>query len=86
MELWARLTFTAERRGTVANTSDYKATFEIVDSDNDGRISPDELKQLMHALGDEITDDTAAEVVKVMDGDGDGRINLEEFTGYMSRA
>jgi Ca2+-binding EF-hand superfamily protein len=70
----------------MADASAYAATFEIVDMNKDGRISPSELKLLMKALGEEITDQTAAEVVKQMDADGDGEISLEEFAAYMSRA
>ena len=68
------------------DASAYAATFEIVDMNKDGHISASELKLLMKALGEEITDETAAEVVKEMDSDGDGEISLEEFSAYMSRA
>lgn len=70
----------------MADASAYAATFEIVDTNKDGQISAVELKQLMKALGEEITDDTATEVVEKMDGDGDGEISLQEFSDYMSRA
>lgn len=69
----------------MADTSAYAATFEIVDGNKDGQISAQELKALMLALGDDVTDETAAEVVRRMDGDGDGEISLEEFAAYMSR-
>lgn len=70
----------------MADASTYAATFEIVDSNNDGHISAAELKQLMTALGEEITEETAAEVVRQMDSDDDDEISLEEFSEYMSRA
>jgi Ca2+-binding EF-hand superfamily protein len=69
----------------VPETSAYAATFEIVDANKDGHISAPELKQLMKALGDDITDEVAAEVVQEMDGNGDGEISLEEFSRYMAR-
>lgn len=69
----------------MADTSAYAATFEIVDGNKDGRISAAELKLLMRALGDEVTDEAAAEVVRRMDADGDGEISLEEFSAYMSQ-
>jgi calmodulin len=69
----------------MADTSAYAATFEIVDANKDGHISAPELKQLMKALGEEITEETAAEVVRRMDSDGDGEISLEEFSAYMAR-
>jgi Ca2+-binding EF-hand superfamily protein len=70
----------------MADASAYAATFEIVDTNKDGHISAAELKQLMKALGEEITEETAGEVVKEMDSDGDGEISLQEFSDYMSRA
>lgn len=70
----------------MADASAYAATFEIVDTNKDGHISAAELKQLMNALGEEITDETATEVVEEMDSDEDGEISLEEFAAYMSRA
>ena len=70
----------------MADTSSYAATFEIVDANKDGHISAPELKQLMKALGEDITDETAAEVVKKMDANGDGEISLEEFSSYMAQA
>lgn len=69
----------------VPDTSAYAATFEIVDVNKDGRVSAPELKLLMKALGEEITDEAAAEVVRRMDSDGDGEISLEEFAAYMSQ-
>jgi Ca2+-binding EF-hand superfamily protein len=70
----------------MADASAYAATFEIVDANKDGHISAAELKQLMKALGEEITDETAADVVKQMDANGDGEISLQEFSDYMARA
>lgn len=66
------------------DASAYAATFEIVDSNKDGHISAAELKLLMEALGQDITDDTATAVVTKMDSNGDGEISLEEFASYMS--
>lgn len=70
----------------MADASAYAATFEIVDMNKDGHISAAELKQLMKALGEDITEETAAEVVKEMDANGDGEISLQEFSEYMARA
>jgi Ca2+-binding EF-hand superfamily protein len=67
------------------DASTYAATFEIVDMNKDGHISASELKLLMNALGEQITDETAVEVVRQMDTNGDGEISLEEFAKYMSR-
>jgi Ca2+-binding EF-hand superfamily protein len=68
----------------MADTSKYAASFDLVDGDDDGLISADELKRMMQALGTEVTDDQAAEMVRKVDTDDDGRITLEEFAAFMS--
>jgi Ca2+-binding EF-hand superfamily protein len=67
----------------VADTSEYAATFDLLDTDGDGRLSAAELKNLMSALGEEITDEAAAEAVGVVDDDGDGLISIEELAEYL---
>lgn len=69
----------------MSETTEYAATFALVDVDGDGLISAQELASLMHNLGDETTEEQAAEVVRTMDSDGDQRISLEEFARYMSQ-
>jgi Ca2+-binding EF-hand superfamily protein len=63
--------------------ADYATTFELLDTDGDGLISASELKALMIALGDDVTDEAAVEAVRIMDQDGDGLVNLEELAGYL---
>ncbi|PSK93607.1 calmodulin [Murinocardiopsis flavida] len=67
----------------MADVNDYAATFDLVDSDDDGRISAAELRELMSALGNEISAERADEAVSAADSDGDGRISLEEFAWFM---
>jgi Ca2+-binding EF-hand superfamily protein len=69
----------------MSETTEYAATFSLVDTDGDGRISAEELASLMHKLGDECTEEQAAAVVQTMDGDHDDLISLEEFARYMAR-
>ncbi|TDD61136.1 EF-hand domain-containing protein [Actinomadura rubrisoli] len=67
----------------MADVNDYRATFELVDVDGDGYISTAELKSLMSALGQDITDTRAVEVVVAADTDHDGKVSLEEFAALM---
>jgi Ca2+-binding EF-hand superfamily protein len=73
-----------ERWRDVADASEYKATFELVDVDGDGFITAAEFKSLMRALGQEITDARAVEVVVSGDRNRDGKISLEEFADFMA--
>ncbi|MBT2211916.1 MULTISPECIES: EF-hand domain-containing protein [Actinomadura] len=67
----------------MANAEEYRATFELVDVDGDGYISTAELKNLMRALGERITETRAVEVVVAADRNHDGKISLEEFAALM---
>ncbi|MFI6500219.1 EF-hand domain-containing protein [Nonomuraea typhae] len=63
--------------------NDYAATFELIDADKDGLISPEELVRLMEILGQPITVERAAEAVKQLDLDGDGLINVQELGNFL---
>ena len=67
----------------MSDTSEYAATFELLDADGDGRISAAELKRLMLALGEDITDEAAEAGVRVVDEDGDGLISLPELAHWL---
>ncbi len=64
--------------------SEYAATFDLVDSDDDGLISAGELVRLMEVLGEQITTEGAQGVISRVDADGDGLINLDEFGAWLS--
>jgi len=67
----------------VADTAKYAATFELVDADGDGLVSVDELHRLMQVLGQEVTEEKAAEILTQLDTDGDGAISLEELSAFL---
>ncbi|GLZ03393.1 hypothetical protein Acsp03_08600 [Actinomadura sp. NBRC 104412] len=71
---------------TMSDPEEYRATFEMVDADGDGYISTAELKNVMRALGREITETRAVEVMVDADRNRDGRISLEEFAELMAAA
>ncbi|WP_285693843.1 EF-hand domain-containing protein [Actinomadura sp. NBRC 104412] len=70
----------------MSDPEEYRATFEMVDADGDGYISTAELKNVMRALGREITETRAVEVMVDADRNRDGRISLEEFAELMAAA
>ncbi len=67
----------------MTDLNEYKATFEMVDVDGDGYITAAELRSLMHALGQDISQSRAVEIVVQADGNADGRISLPEFAELM---
>ena len=68
----------------MADVTEYRATFELIDSDDDGFISASELVRLMTILGEEVTEDLATQVVRTADGSADDLLSLEEFAAYMA--
>ena len=54
-----------------------RQAFRIFDRDGNGYISPEELRTVMCNLGEKLTDDEVAAMIKEADMDGDGRVNYE---------
>ncbi len=57
--------------------------FRLFDKDGNGFISPEELKVFMHNLGEKLSDNDIADMIKDADLDGDNAINFEEFVRMM---
>ncbi|KAL6142821.1 hypothetical protein ACLB2K_061097 [Fragaria x ananassa] len=60
-----------------------KEAFKVFDKDQDGYISPNELRNVMINLGERLTDEEAAQMIREADLDGDGLVNYEEFVTMM---
>lgn len=69
----------------MTDTAKYASTFDLVDSNNDGRISAPELQQMMQAMGEDVSEEQAAEMIRKIDTDDDGEVSLEELTAFLSR-
>ena len=54
-----------------------QAAFRTFDKDGSGRISADELRQVMHTLGETLTDEEIEDMIREADTDGDGQINYQ---------
>ncbi|ETM34076.1 hypothetical protein L914_18761 [Phytophthora nicotianae] len=64
-------------------TERYYEEFQEFDVDNSGSISPDELRQLLLASGEDMDDTELASVIQQADTDHDGEINFREFIALM---
>lgn len=53
------------------------AAFHTFDLDHSGKISADELRKVMHSLGEALTNDEIDDMIREADIDGDGQINYE---------
>ena len=58
--------------------------FAVFDVDKDGYITKSELHQVMNRLGENLTDEQLAAMIKEADTDGDGKINIAEFRLLMN--
>ena len=57
--------------------------FRVFDRDGNGYISAAELKSVMSNLGDKLSDEEVAKMIREADIDGDGQVNYEEFVAMM---
>ncbi|XP_052138408.1 putative calmodulin-like protein 2 isoform X1 [Oryza glaberrima] len=62
---------------------DIRDAFRVFDKDQNGFITPDELRHVMANLGDPLSDDELADMLHEADSDGDGQINYNEFLKVM---
>jgi len=54
--------------------------FEAFDKDNSGKLSADEIRDVIRCMGDELTEEEVAEIMDRGDTDGDGLLSFQEFT------
>ncbi|XP_030472915.1 calmodulin-like protein 11 [Syzygium oleosum] len=60
-----------------------KEAFKVFDKDQNGYISESELRHVMINLGEKLTDEEVAQMIREADLDGDGQVNYDEFVKMM---
>ncbi|KAK4564983.1 hypothetical protein RGQ29_006860 [Quercus rubra] len=73
---------TSSSSSSLGTTDEVKKIFNKFDKNGDGKISRDELKDILHALGSRTTSDEVSRIMSEIDKDGDGFISLDEFTEF----
>mmetsp|Transcript_22292 Transcript_22292/g.55923 ORF Transcript_22292/g.55923 Transcript_22292/m.55923 type:complete len:689 (-) Transcript_22292:930-2996(-) len=62
-----------------------ESMFSVFDRDMSGSITRDEFKDVLSALGEQLSADDVDGIVDAVDRDGDGVVDLEEFTELVKR-
>lgn len=73
------LTLMARKIKTKDSEAEIVEAFKVFDTDGSGKISADELRQVMHKLGEKLTDQEVEDMIHEADIDGDGVSSLPRF-------
>lgn len=65
--------------------SELREAFRIFDKDGSGTINADELRQVMKALGEDLSSTEIDEMIKEADKNGDGSIDCESDSRLYDR-
>lgn len=65
---------------------DMVKAFRLIDEDDTGKISFNNLKNVAMSLGEYVSDQEIINMLDAADDDGDGQVNLTEFLKLMDRA
>ncbi|KAI6656721.1 EF-hand_1 domain-containing protein [Oopsacas minuta] len=76
----------AESKLPDKKVSEYKEAFEIFDKDGDGRITADELRQVVESMGKVCTPEDAKKMISEADKDKNETIEFGEFVTMMEES
>ncbi|XVF71448.1 hypothetical protein PTKIN_Ptkin12aG0038300 [Pterospermum kingtungense] len=68
--------------GFLGSVEEMKKVFNKFDKNGDGKISRDELKSILSALGSTPSSDEVDKIMSEMDKDGNGYVDLDEFMAF----
>ncbi|KAK2419243.1 hypothetical protein P8452_63268 [Trifolium repens] len=77
------LDFMARKMKETQVEKELKEAFWVFDKDKDGYISPNELRSVLRAIGEKVTEEELEQMIKMADLNGDGLIDYQEFIRVM---
>lgn len=77
------LTMMVRKLKDTDSEEEIREAFKVFDRDNNGYISVTELRHVMNAIGEHLTDEEVDEMMREADQNGDGRIDYNEFVMLM---
>ncbi|XP_050259623.1 probable calcium-binding protein CML23 [Quercus robur] len=72
----------SNRSSSLGTTNEVEKIFNKFDKNGDGKISHDELNDVLRALGSQTTSDEVSCIMSEIDKDGDGFISFGEFAKF----
>ncbi|OMO63236.1 Calcium-binding EF-hand [Corchorus olitorius] len=73
------------KRSGGVKTMDIQSAFRAFDQNCDGKISAEEVMEMLRRLGESCTFEDCRKMVRAVDTDGDGMVNMDEFMTMMTR-
>ena len=78
------LVMMVRRDNKSCDREEIEKAFKLFDSSGDGFISEEELRDVMHKLGEKLSNSQIDRMMTVADVDGDGRIGFGDFLALMT--
>ncbi|PON69103.1 Parvalbumin [Parasponia andersonii] len=74
----------AHKKGGGIRTMDIQSAFRTFDANDDGKISPEDVLDVLRRLGERCSLDDCRRMVRAVDTDGDGVVDMDEFMTMMT--
>lgn len=74
------------KKGGGIRTMDIQSAFRTFDKNDDGKISAEEILEMLRRLGESCSLEDCRKMVRAVDTDGDGMVNMDEFMAMMTRS